>query len=91
MEDFVFDGVNKKIVVNINGNKLNVLKLYSNWKRWACNLDNLKFSAPFESDSKPDITGKIIHIIYIINNWELIVLNSQHQNLEITDGFLFKK
>ncbi len=88
---YTFDGVNKKIIISNNKPELDILDLYSRWKDWVFLYDNIKFFSPFETDSKNDISGKIIHIFYLINDWEIIFINCKINEVNITNGILFKK
>lgn len=88
---YTFDGVNKKIIISSNDKDINILDLYSRWKEWVIKSDNIKFFPAFEADSKYDITGKLIHVFYLINEWDILLIHHKTSEINIINGFVFNK
>lgn len=69
-----FDGVNKLIIVNPGETALDVqVDVYSAWKEWAIQEDNLEYLNPFATvGGEPTIEGQRLDVTYfLINGWKI--------------------
>ena len=70
---FSFVGPEKIIYISAGTTELDVLDLYSSWKRWATQVDNLKYLFAMRSIGGEEISpGKYIAgYIELLNGWRL--------------------
>jgi len=69
-----FDGVNKLILVNPGETSLDIATdVYSAWKEWAIQEDNLEYLNPFSIvGGEPTIEGQRLDVTYfLINGWKI--------------------
>lgn len=69
-----FDGVNKLILVNPGETSLDIQSdVYSSWKEWAIQEDNLEYLNPFATvGGEPTIEGQRLDVTYfLINGWKI--------------------
>lgn len=88
---YTFDGINKLIILSAGTTSLNVINLYSKWKEWMQQSDNLKFLPAFTNTGGDLITGSL-HVggyFFLENNWK-IRPQEAHHNLTI-NGNLFTR
>ncbi len=72
----VFSGITKQIIVNPGVNDIDVKNdLYSEWKRWALEENNLKFLQAFRTfGGDPTVTGQFAPAYFFLTNgWRVVV------------------
>lgn len=71
----VFDGPNKRILIDSLDPNVDVRRLYSEWKEWVILSDNAKFEQAFRSiGGDPTIPGQTAPAYYFLeNDWKVIV------------------
>lgn len=82
-----FDGDNKKIIVNDGELNIDVkVDLYSDWKEWALQRDNLKYLPAMRAvGGDPTVAGAFLgSTFFTINNWQIVLSDST-----VFDGNLF--
>lgn len=77
-----FDGQNKIISINPGVNSINVkIDLYSEWKRWLLQGDNLKYAQAFRTfggdPTNADGTQVAPQYFFLMNGWRIAV-DGQH-------------
>ena len=87
---FTFDGINKLIVVDNGVTSFDVATLYSEWKRWAVAVDNIKYEEAFADSvgGNPLGSGLELGSYYFLQNGWLIRPQEANHTLLIT-GNLF--
>jgi hypothetical protein len=87
---FIFDGENKIIQLEEGVTSIDVLDLYSRWKRWTMEDDNLKYEAAFRSIGGDELTPgvKIAPYIEALNDWRVKPYNGDYV-LNVNNGTLF--
>lgn len=81
-----FDGTNKLILINTGETVLDVQRdIYSAWKRWAEQIDNLKFPPALTvvGGDPIDQTNIITPYYFLVNGWRVRPFEGSH-NLTIT-------
>ena len=70
---FNFVGPEKIVYVSVGTTEIDVLDLYSSWKRWTFDLDNLKYLDAMRSIGGEEISpGKYIAgYIEMLNDWQI--------------------
>lgn len=89
-----FDGVNKLIICDSGVTELNVqTDLYSEWKNWAVESDNLKYLPAFRTIGGDPLTGsaKLADTYFLLNGWKIRPYEGNHRlvitgNLFTEDG-----
>ena len=92
-----FDGVNKLILVNPGETSLDIqVDVYSAWKQWALQENNLKYLNPFSTvGGEPTIEGQRLDVTYfLINGWKIKPYTGTYDltlvgNIFDIDGFTF--
>ena len=75
----VFDGVNKRILVNSNETIIDVkTDLYSSWKEWALLYDHTKFEPAVRVIGGDPVGGGLYagDIYFLINGWQIEITHS---------------
>jgi hypothetical protein len=81
----VFSGITRQIIINNNVTELDVkIDLYSEWKRWSTEENNLKYLQAFRTfGGDPTITGQFAPAYFFLTNGWRVYANS---GLEISVG-----
>lgn len=70
-----FDGVAKRIYINPDVVSLDVeIDIYSSWKEWSLEYDNLKFLPAFRTTGGDPLPGgrRVGQYFFLINGWKLV-------------------
>lgn len=88
-----FDGIEKKIHIDVGITELDVGNVYSDWKRWVIQDNNLKYPSAMRTvGGDPIIGGKFLGATYfMINGWTIATADWNHTivingNLYSEDG-----
>lgn len=91
MADPTFDGANKRIVLNTGETTLDVVALYSAWKRWVQLSDNAKWLEAFAPVGGDDIdagAGTSVPLYaFLRNGWRVKPQEANH-TLNVSGGVL---
>ena len=74
-----FDGINKLIIVNDGETSINIeIDIYSDWKEWALQRDNLKFLQALRTVGGDPTTGgdSLGATFFTVNNWQILINES---------------
>lgn len=86
-----FNGIEKKIHIDVGVTELDIGTVYSEWKRWCRTNDNLKYLPAMRNvGGDPIIGGKFLGSTYfMINGWTIAVANWNH--IIIINGNLYSE
>jgi hypothetical protein len=86
--NITFDGDNKLMVCGSGTTELNIRKLYSMWKEWVMQDDNMKYLSAFRVvGGDPTVGDKIITpYFFLLNGWKIRPQKANH-TLKV-DGIL---
>ena len=91
MNDFIFNGPNKLIIIQLGITNISVRELWSRWVDWLLISDNSKFDPAFSSVGGDNIDvaqgTKIPLYAFLLNGWKLRPQESNH-TLTIRDGVI---
>jgi len=88
---YTFQGENKIIILSSGTISFDVIDLYSKWKEWVQQSDNLKFLPAFTNTGGDLITGSLYvgSYFFLENNWKIRPQEADH-NLTV-NGNLFTR
>jgi len=88
-DSVTFDGVNKLAILAPNTNAIEAVEIYSDWKLWLLQSDNLKYELAMSSVGGEPLPGGIVTGAYVFleNGWK-VRPNERDHSLQI-DGNLF--